>query len=352
MTQPGGNTAASDTAKSSGNVLTRTLRRVDDFQRRHKALALPYAVVKKYGDDQGGYQSALITYYGFLSLFPLLIVATSIIQIVSRGNDSLKERLTASITSYFPALGDSLTASIQTQSKTGIALIVGLLVTFYGAKGVADAVQQALNHIWAVPRAKRAGFPKAAVRSLALIVFAGAGAMLSALVSGFAAGRGQHVVTRTLLSLLGVSIMFVVLWGVYSYGSSARVKKHVNIAGAALAALGFFVLQLAGSYLIAHQLQNQRGLGAQLAMVLAILFWLYLQAQVFLYAAEVNTVRHYTLWPRSLSGQQLTQADKDAFALYAKRETMHEPTEDVAVAFDGTPHQPQTTPKAKKRSRG
>ena len=42
----------------------------DRLQRKHGVLGFPYAVVKKYGDDAGGRQAALITYYGFLSIFP------------------------------------------------------------------------------------------------------------------------------------------------------------------------------------------------------------------------------------------------------------------------------------------
>lgn len=321
-------------SKTSANPLERIVGLVDGFQRKHPVLGFPYAVIKKYGDDQGGYQAALITYYGFLSLFPLLIVATSIIQMVSRGNDGLKERLTGSITSYFPAIGDSLSASIQTSSKTGLALIIGLLITFYGAKGVADAVQQALNHVWEVPRSRRPGFPKNTLRSLGIIVFAGLGALLAALVSGLATSGDKLGIMRILLSLGSITVLFGTFWGVFTYAVAYQRKRRVNVTGAAVAAIGFFILQTFGAYLITSQLKNQQGLGAQLAMVLALLFWIYLQAQVFLYAAEVSTVKHYKLWPRSLSGKKLTEGDKEAFKLYVKRETMQEPPEDVDVQFN------------------
>lgn len=331
-TQSSSASETSDTKASSANALERIMLHIDMLQRKHPILAFPYAVIKKYGDDQGGYQAALITYYGFLSLFPLLIVATSIIQIISRGNEALKDRLTSSIASFFPAIGESLSASIQTSSKTGFALVTGLAITFYGAKGVADAIQQALNHVWEVPRSRRPGFPRSTLRSLGLIVFAGFAALASALVSGLATGN-QSIAIKILLSLASATILFGMFWGIFTYAVAYQRKRRSNISGAAVAAIGLFLLQTFGVYLVKNQLKNQQGLGAQLAMVLAILFWIYLQAQVFLYAAEVSTVKHFKLWPRSLSGKKLTDGDKDAFELYVKREKMQEPHEDIDVQF-------------------
>ncbi|MEJ0072602.1 MAG: YhjD/YihY/BrkB family envelope integrity protein [Candidatus Saccharibacteria bacterium] len=147
-------------SQTSGNVLARLLARIDAFQQRHRLLAIPYAVIKKYGDDEAGYQGALITYYGFLSLFPLLIVATSVIDLVSRHNDSLRTRLISGISDYFPSISSNLQTQVHGSNKTGLALIIGLLIAFYGARGIANAIQHGLDHIWQVPRPKRAGFPK------------------------------------------------------------------------------------------------------------------------------------------------------------------------------------------------
>ena len=60
-------------------LVERLLAWADALQQRHGVLGFPYAVVKKYGDDAGGRQAALITYYGFLSIFPLLLVAVSVL---------------------------------------------------------------------------------------------------------------------------------------------------------------------------------------------------------------------------------------------------------------------------------
>src|ERR1700743_1716781 len=90
--------------KPKDNVFKRTLQRLDAFQQCHPVLSIPSAVIKKYGDDEAGYQGALFSYYGFASLFPLLIVATSVIDLITRHNQSLRDQLLGSITNYVPAI--------------------------------------------------------------------------------------------------------------------------------------------------------------------------------------------------------------------------------------------------------
>ncbi len=299
----------------------KTIGKLDRSQQKHKILGFPYAAIKKYGEDDAGYLAALIAYYGFMSLFPLLIVATATIQIVAQNDPGLRDQFLTNATSYFPALGQNLADSIQTPSRTGLALFVGLLITFYGARGVASAIQHALNHIWAVPRNKRRGFPKSTLHSFGILFYAGAGFLVAAALNGYAAGSSHNFILRVVLGTAGFVALFTVFWGVFTFGSSARKRPIANVPGALFAALGFLFLQAIGSYVISHHLRTQTGLTAQFAVVLAILFWLYLQAQVFLYALEINTVRVHRLWPRSINPKPPLPADEKAYALYRKRET-------------------------------
>lgn len=305
------------------NFIQRIVARLDTFQQRHKIIALPYAVIKKYGDDEAGYQAALIAYYGFLSLFPLLIVATAIVQMISQHDSNLRDHFLSSINYYFPALGSNLAESIKSPSKTGFALVIGLLITFYGAKGVADAIQHALNHVWGVPRHLRAGFPKSTLRSFSIIVFGGLGLLAASTITGYATGGSHPMPIRLLLWLSGFAVLYLVFWSVFTYGSSARKRPLANIPGAFWSAVGLTVLQSVGTYIISRQLKGQTGLNAQFAVVLAILFWMYLQAQVVLYAIELNTVRAFKLWPRSINPDPPLPADKKAYELYRSRETFH-----------------------------
>ncbi|MCA9327081.1 YihY/virulence factor BrkB family protein, partial [Candidatus Saccharibacteria bacterium] len=242
------------------------------------------------------------------------------IQLLARNNESLRTQFLNNATSYFPVLGHNLAESINTPSKSGVALVIALLITFYGARGVALAIQHAQNHIWAVPRVKRAGFPKSLFKGFFLIFWGGVGFLTAASLTGYAAGAQHFWLFRLLLGLAGFVVLFVVFWGIFTFGSSARKHPFASIPGAVFAATGLLVLQAIGGYLIAHQLRSQTGLNAQFAVVLALLFWLYLQAQVFLYAVELNTVRVHRLWPRAINPKPPLPADEKAYELYHQRE--------------------------------
>lgn len=318
------------------NPIQQLLQSVDKWQRRHRFSAFPYAVVKKYGDDESGYQAALVTYYGFLSLFPLLIVATSVIDLVTRGNQALRHRLTDAIGNYLPSISDQLQHTVHSKSGTGLALLVSLLFLLYGAKGSADAVRHALDHAWEVPRSNRSGFPKNTLKSLALITGGGIGLLVSATLSGIATSALSHMwYFRLLPIILGVAINYLVFLFIFRIGTSRKHSIPDIRLGALTAALALLILQFAGVSLMHHQLKNATGAYGQFGIVLALLFWIYLQAQVFMYAVQINVVHTFRLWPRSLTGKELTEADDKALSYYAKRERLQSPdTETVRVAVD------------------
>ena len=124
--------------------------RLDSFQRRHQWAGAPLAVIYKFHDDQGVYLAALIAFYGFLSLFPLLLLFTSILGFVLQNDPDLQARILDSTLSQFPVIGQQLDDP-QGVRGSGIALVVSVLVAVYGALGVAHAIQNAMNVTWAVP---------------------------------------------------------------------------------------------------------------------------------------------------------------------------------------------------------
>jgi len=318
----------------SENTIERLLHKLDAVQQKHHALSFPYAVIKKYSDDDAGHQAALITYYGFLSLFPLLLVATSLIDSITRRSSELHTRLIADINSYFPIVGDQLQSNVHS-NKTGPALVIGLLFALYGTRGIADAVRNALDHAWAIPRTKRSGFPKNLLRSLGLLFGGGLGLVLTNGLASYAlAAVGRAPLLRAIPILINISLLYLIFMYIFLIGSSrSHARKDVRL-GALTGSVGLLLLQAVGGYLITHQLHNLRGLYGQFALVLAILFWIYLQAQVLVYAIEINVVHTYKLWPRSLTQKPTTAADRKAFRLYAEKEAYRpKPEEKIDVSF-------------------
>lgn len=300
----------------------RLLTKLDAYQQRHKILSVPIAVVKKYHDDEGGYQAALITYYGFLSLFPLLIVATSVVETVARKNDELRQQLLNAIANYLPTVtvSDSFASNIHASTKTGFAFVIGIIIAIYGARGIANVARHTIHIVWSVPRHKRVNNIITTLRSLAIIITAGAGLVLAAVLSGYATNSSYPFLAKLMLGTCGFIALVAVFWGLFSFGSSAPKDSRANVPGALIVAVALLVLQGVGTYLIANQLNRLTSLYVQYGVVLVLFFWIYLQAQVFLYALEYNTVRAHRLYPRSLDDTQPTEADKRAHALYAARD--------------------------------
>jgi YihY family inner membrane protein len=313
--------------------IDRIIRKIDFWQQKHGFISFPYAVIKKYGDDNGGYHSALLTYYGFLSLFPLLLVTTTLIQLLFHGNTEVKHEVAVAVGHFFPLLGSQLESNIHGMKSVGIGLTIGLLFTLYGARGAADALRFGLDSIWQVPKKERAGFPKNVLHSFIIMLYAGAGFIATLAVSSFTATLGHATWVKVVLNLTGFLVTFGVILGIFSIAILRKVTVKFMMVGAAIAAAAIQLLLTFGGLILAHQLQNLGDLYGTFAIVLGLLFWIYLIAQIVLYAAEIDTVRYYKLWPRSINDKQRTDADRHAYKLYLKTEERAEKNDDTHVTL-------------------
>lgn len=329
---------ASQQKQGHKSLFNRLVEYIDHTQQKHPALAFPYAVIKKYSDDEAGHQAALLTYYGFLSLFPLLLVATSVIDLIARRDSDLHTRLLDSISTHFPIIGDQLQSQVSTSGKTGIALVIGLLVALYGIRGIANAVRGMLDHAWTTPKARRSGFLKGTLKSTTLLLGGGLGLILSTTLASYATAAldAHSPLTRIMPIVVSLVLLYLLLLYVFAVGPSQRRPRRDVRLGAAIASVALLVLQTVGGYLLTHRLHELRGFYGQFALVLTILFWLYLQSQVLVYATEINAVHARRLWPRSSSGRFLTSADRKAYRLYA-RERAYRPEDEETIQVNFNP---------------
>jgi membrane protein len=314
---------------------------VDRAQQNRPWLAVAVATWKKFDDDQSGNLAALIAYYAFASLFPLLLVTYSILDIISRNNAQLGHRLTTALHQY-PVIGTHLgpTAS-QGLNKTGLALIIGILLTLYGARGIANAIQNAMNNVWGVPRYERPSFPWSILRSFGLMAVLGPGVIITIALSSLAGGTGHLPGALARIAAVAVSLVLNVglFWLGFRIATSKQIATRDLRLSAILAAIVWQLLQLLGGYFVGHQLKTNSAYGT-FAVVLGLLAWFYLQAQITLYVAELNVVRVRRLWPRSLAPPPLTEADLQAYTLNAQtgrqREDLHIDVRQRAGAADST----------------
>jgi hypothetical protein len=90
------------------NSLERGIRKIDRFQRRRPPLAFLVGVIKKFGDDSAGSLAALIAFYGFLALFPLLLILITVLGLVFANDPHFQERVVNSTLAQFPIVGNQL----------------------------------------------------------------------------------------------------------------------------------------------------------------------------------------------------------------------------------------------------
>jgi YihY family inner membrane protein len=296
------------------NALGKTVATVDRTQQRLPWLALPIAVWKKFSDDQAGNLAALIAYYGFVATFPLLLVFVTVLDITLKNNPTLQQQLLKSALAQYPVIGDQIKNNLHAPSTSGLPLVIGIVILLLGARGVANAIQNALCEVWDIPRDGRPSFPWSFLYSMALIFAVGGGLVATTFLSGLAGGLG-HVLTGTAAQIGTVVISLVlnigVFWLAFRLGTVRRVRWRDLWIGAAIAAFVWQVLQLVSGYVVKHQLSHSSSLYGTFGVVLGLLAWLYLQAEVTLYAAEIDVVLVRRLWPRSLKSDNGDSGDSD-----------------------------------------
>lgn len=314
------------------------IERLDRFQRAHPRAGVPIAVIYKFADDQGTYLAALIAYYGFVSIVPLLLLASTILNFVLQGDPGLQQSLFDSALGQFPVVGSTL-SDPEGVSGSGLGLAIGILGTIYGGLGVAQAIQNAMNTIWRVPRNRRPNPFTGRLRSLGLLSIVG----LSIIVTTGLAALGSTVDLLGPISKIGIGIAtFAVNATVFTVGFRLATAKRVTIRqtlpGALGAAATWQALQYVGALYVGSVVRRATEIDGVFAIVLGLIAWIYLEALVVVLAVEYNSVKALRLWPRALltpftDDVDLTRADRVSYAQQAQAQRAKE-FEQITVRFD------------------
>lgn len=312
---------------------------LDRLQRRHRRVGFAIAVVYKYLDDQGGYLAALITYYAFVSLFPLLLLMTTVLGVVLVGRPQLQQQVVQATTSQFPVIGGQLERPEQLSGGV-LAVVVGIAGALYGGMKVGQALQNAMDSVWAVPRNNRPDPIRSRVRSLVLLLVLGSAAIAATVLSaaGHAtAGLGWFGKAGVIVATVAVNAGICLV--VFRVTSTRRLTYRQVLPGALAAAVVWQLLQWFGATFVAHTVRSASATNSVFALVLGLLAFLYLVSVTLVLCAEVNVVRVDKLYPRALltpftDHVDLTAADRQTYTRRAKAER-HKGSQRVSVRFDG-----------------
>ncbi|WP_313404149.1 YihY/virulence factor BrkB family protein [Aeromicrobium sp.] len=316
--------------------------RVDRFQRQHPVLGFPIAVIYKFFDDQGPYLAAIMTYYSFIAIFPLLLIGTSVLGFVLQDDPELQERLLDTALGQFPIVGDQLGRPGGLTGSTS-AIVVGSIAALYGALGVGQSTQNAANVAWGVPRNSRPNPIMMRVRSFVVLGIGGLGIAVIAILQSIV--DNPEVVGIDHLPDLGLVMRvvgFLVSWGifitVFKFVSLRRASWRSVLPGSLFCALGWQVLQYAGDAYVQGVIVRASSMNQTFALVLGLVALLFLLTAIIVIGLQINVVRRRHLYPRALltpftDNVVLTAGDRRAYAQYARMQR-HKGFQTISVDFD------------------
>jgi YihY family inner membrane protein len=296
---------------------------LDALQRRNRVVGFVVAVIYKYVDDQGGYLAALITYYAFVSLFPSLLLLTTVLGVVLVGHPDLQNQILQSAVAQFPVIGDQL-GRPQGLSGGTVGVVIGIAGAIYGGLGVGQAVQNAMDTLWTVPRNNRPDPFRSRLRSSLILLLLGGGLIASTVLSAVGhASRSFGFVSTAGIVVLAVLINSVVCLVAFRIATARDVTYRQIAPGAIAAAILWQLLQWFGAVYVAHVVKTASATNSVFALVLGLLAFLYLISVALLLCATANVVATDRLHPRALLTQftddvELTAGDRRTYIGQAK----------------------------------
>lgn len=330
-----------DTLASMADVVSRA----DRFQRQHPTLGFPLGVLYKFFDDQGNYLAAMLTYYAFVAIFPLLLLSVSVLGFLLQDNPGLEQQVLDSALAQFPVIGDDL-GTPEGLSGSFTTIVVSTVIALYGSIGLGSAIQNALNVAWSVPRNSRPNPVLLRLKSLLLLLAAGIavlGVTAVAIIAqatdflGDLGSLGTWLVTgvSTLVITAGMTLVFRL--------AAARTHPWVYaLPGAFFVALMWQVLQVASTAFVNRVVTQTSSVNQTFGVVLGLIGLIFIASMMAIFGIELNVVVTRRLWPRALltpftDSVDLTEADRRAYTSYALAQR-HKGFEQVNVDFGVPPH--------------
>lgn len=278
------------------------LAAIDRYQQRKRLLGFVVAVFKRFDDDQGSQMGALIAYYGFFSLFPLLLVFVTVLGFVLEGSPSTQASVLHSTLSQFPIIGTQLQSNVHSLKGSVPALVIGLIGATLAGLGITGAAQSALNKVWHLPRNRQLGFLAWRLRGVGLLVVFGLLTIVSTVAAGYVTAQTTGIFGVLVGIVVALAANLLLFFAVFRLLTADEIDTSDLIAGVIVAAVLWQILQHVGGFYVERVVRHAKDTSGLFAFVLGLLTWLYLGGQVTLIAAEVNVVRAKRLWPRSLFG--------------------------------------------------
>ena len=243
-----------------------------------------------YQQHRSSNAAALIAYYGFLTLFPALLLATTVLGFVLDNNPALRADIVDTAIAQIPIIGREVLLETGGLSGSALAIVLGALGALWGATRAFVALQDALDNIWEVPLGDRHNLVIRRLHGIVGLLTIAAGQIATVILTSIASYAEIGLVSQSLVALSALVVNTAMIGTMFRYLTAAQATWQMVRVGAVAAGMGFTLLQLAGTTIVARLLSGAQGVYGTFASVLAVTAWISLHAAIALFAAEVNTV--------------------------------------------------------------
>jgi membrane protein len=265
-----------------------TSERVMTLRERSAAVDVVVDSLDGWRKHQSGRNASLLSFFFFLSIFPLLLVATTVLGFVLQDNMDLQQRIVDGALDNIPVLGQQLANDPSSLDGSVWVLLVGLATALWSATKAFVGLQVALDDIWEVDIDERPGIHVQRGRAVLGLVVVGVSQVGTLVVSAVVNAAGLPGISRILLLVAGLVVNVAVLAFMYRYLTAAPTTWAMVWPGALLAGIAFSLLQYFGSGIVKRITDNAGDTYGQFALVLGLVTWLGFLAISALMSAEFN----------------------------------------------------------------
>lgn len=261
--------------------------RLQPLRHRSRIADLVLETIDGYSRHRTGRNASLLAYMGILTVFPLLLAATTVLGLVLEDRPDLQQDILDSFLSQVPVVGASLEENQGMISGNWWALVIGLAGALWGSLRAFLAMQTALDDIWEVTSG-RANYVVQRVRAFVGIGVIAVGQLASVVLAALVGQAGLPRVGQVLLTIGGLALNVALLGLMYRYLTARRVTWHMIWPGTLFAAVLFTVLQFAGTNIMASKLNDAEEVYGVFGGLIALAGWISLHGLVALVGAEFN----------------------------------------------------------------
>ncbi len=286
-----------------------TSDRVMTLRRRSHVVDVVVEMLDGWRRHLSGRNASLLAFWGFLSIFPLLLAATTILGFVLEGNEELQADLVDGALAEIPVLGQQLQADPASLDGNIWALIIGLAGALWSSTRALVGLQGALDDVWEVDVDERDGLPQVRGKALVGLAVIGLSLTASTAISGMVNAAGLPGISRILLVLATAGTQIIVVAAMYRLLTSEQATWQMVWPGAIVAGVLIAVIQHFSTAIVNRIWENASATYGQFALVLGIVTWLSLLAITTLMCAELNAAVQRLDRGQSASRVEIEEAD-------------------------------------------